>query len=286
MRIKNKLTPYPILSSFSDDYVNSSFIVDYDVNMRFAEVYGKLVFHLDNAEIRKLIEQGNAEYAVHIECPSTCFRQVFCTTQSEMEFKMSMEKIAKVMEIRTFIVLKRSVDNFLSSNFHPDYAGRSFDLLPHQILAIGTAKNYDIQRDDSDMESLPSILQIVKIRNRKKGSLSINTDSDDRILIGLESEVYDLYAKLGKNAFKNTAFCVVLFPAIIVILQRMCLNKEDEDMKSRHWFQVINEILEKNRVSLDKISIENDTLLSVCQSIFAAPIERSFKELDSYNERV
>ena len=72
----------------------------------------------------------------------------------------------------------------------------------------------------------------------------------------------------------------------MIVLQRMHANKDDEDYKSRHWFQVINSILENNKQKLDDITIENDTLLMVCQSIFADPISRSFKELDSCSERM
>ena len=286
MRIKNRLTPYPILNCFNDDYIGSSFIVDYEVSIKFTEIYGKLLFHLDDEEIQKLIEQGDAEYVVHIECPVTCYRYIISTAEPEVEFKLNTEDLTKVIEVRTFIVLKREVKGFAAKNFHPDYAGQSFDLVPHQMLAIGTAKNYAVQRDDRDMESLPSILQIVKLRDGKNGSLKVNTDNDDYNLVGLGSEAYDLYAKLGKSIFKDSVFCMVLFPALIVILQRMCLGKEDEDMKTRHWFQVINALLEKNGFSLDKLSIENDTLLSVCQSIFADPVVRGFKELDSYSERM
>lgn len=286
MRIKNRLTPYPVLDDFGDDYIGSSFIVDYQVKSQFTEVYGKLVFGLENDDIQKLIDDNKAEYMVHIECPSTCYRTVISSSEPEMEFRLESSLVAKVIEIRTFIVLKIDVNNFSSINFHPDYAGMKFDLKSHQIIAIGSAMNFGIQKDDRDLDSLPSILQIVKLSDKKKGSLSVNTDNDDRVLIGLNEDIYELYARLGKTTFKATSFSVVLFPALVVILQRMHANKDDTDMNSRHWFQVINSLLENNGYKLQDISIDNDTLLSVCQSIFADPIARSFRELDLCSERM
>ena len=129
------------------------------------------------------------------------------------------------------------------------------------------------------------LIQIMKTSD-KKGSLTVNTDSDNYIMVGLSEDVYELYARLGKNTYKSTAFSLVLLPALMIVLQRMHANKDDEDYKSRHWFQVINSILENNKQKLDDITIENDTLLMVCQSIFADPISRSFKELDSCSERM
>lgn len=286
MRIKNRLTPYPILNDFGDDYIDSSFTVRYEVTPQFTEVYGKLVFKLKNEDIQKLIDDRKAEYMAHIECPVTCYRTVISSSEPEMEFKIESLLVAKVIEIRTFIVLKTDVDDFFSSKFHPDYIGLKFDLKSHQIIAIGTAMNFDVQNDEKDLDSLPSILQIVKSKNKKKGSICVNTDNDDRVLIGLNEDIYELYARLGKTTFRKTSFSLVLFPALIIILQRMYANKDDTDMNSRHWYQVINSLLEKNGFKLEDMSIDNDTLLTVCQMIFADPIARSFKELDLCSERM
>ncbi len=286
MRIKNRLSPYPILDDYGDDYIDSSFTAEYEVNTQFTEIYGTIKFHLNNTEISKLIEQKKAMYVAHIECPSTCFRDKVCSLEREIDFKLDSTKVSKVLEIRTFIVLTEEIKGFYSTKFHPDYMDQTFDLNAHQILAIGTAMDYNIQHDDKDLESLPSIIKIVKLKDKKKGSFSVNTDNDDYILIGLTDEVYDWYAHLGKSTFKSTSFCLILFPALIIVLQRMRINKDDSEMSNRHWFIVINNMLNKNGFNLESISIENDSLLSICQSMFADPIARSFKELESCSERM
>lgn len=286
MRIKNRLSPYPILDNYGDDYLNSSFTADYEVRTQFTEVYGKISFKLENDEIKNLIAGGYAEYVVHIECPSTCYRTKISSVEKDIEFKLDSVNLAKVIEIRTFIVLTKDIKDFNSKDFHPDYAGQTFDLSEHQILAIGTAKNYNIDKDEQDLESLPSVLQIVKLKDKKKGSLAINTDNDDHVVIGLATDVYELYANLGKTTYKSTAFSLVLLPALVIILQRMHENRDDEDFKVRHWFQVINKLLEDNNFKLDDVKIENDSLLTICQSIFADPISRSFHELESCCERM
>lgn len=285
MRVKSRLSPYLILDNYGDDYVNSSFDAEYEMTTQFSEIYAKIRFHLENKEIEELIKNEKAQYLVHVECPSTCFRMKFSSTENEIEFKLSSVNLAKILEIRTFIVLTQDIKNFKSVDFHPDYLGETFNLFKHQIIAIGIGKNYILNKDDRDLESLPSVIQIMKTSD-KKGSLTVNTDSDNYIMVGLSEDVYELYARLGKNTYKSTAFSLVLLPALMIVLQRMHANKDDEDYKSRHWFQVINSILENNKQKLDDITIENDTLLMVCQSIFADPISRSFKELDSCSERM
>ncbi len=288
MRIKDRLTPYPILDNQGDDYVDSSFDVEYDVRTQFTEVKGKLRFKLKNDDIQRLIDNGSAKFTAHIECPSTCYREIESTFDDEIEFCIDSAKLAKKIEIRTFVVLDKAIDSFNSSKFHPDYEGQSFSLMPHQIIAIGTAVDYSIAKDESDLEELPSVIQIKKLIDKAKGTMTVNTDGDERIIIGLHEEAYELYARLGRTTYRASAFSLVLMPAMIIILQRMHKEIKDGDgeMRNRHWFQVINSLLETNGFNLAKISCDNDSLLKVCQAIFSDPIGRSFKELNSCSERM
>lgn len=286
MRVKNRLSPYPILNDYGDDYVGASFKAEINVTTQFKEIYGNIKFILDEKEIESLISAKKAKFVAHVECPATCYRQVFSSCEPEIEFKILSEQVTEKIEIRTFIVLSEDIESFSSPNFHPDYNGCSFELHKDQVIAIGSAVDYDIQKDDRDMDSLPSIFQITKLKDKKKGALSVNTDSGDHIVIGLSNDVFDLYAQLGKNIFKSTVFGIVLLPAMVIVLQRMFAQKDDESYTSMHWYQVIESLLEKNKISVDDLDIQTDQLLSICQSIFADPIARSMKELYNYSERM
>lgn len=78
----------------------------------------------------------------------------------------------------------------------------------------------------------------------------------------------------------------MLLPALMVVIQRMCIGKDDETITGMHWYKVIESLLERNGFNIYDISIENDSLLSIAQSIFADPISRSFKELEGCSERM
>jgi hypothetical protein len=286
MRVKSSLSPYPILNNYSDDYISSSFSVDYEVTTQFREVYGKLIFKLDNDDIAAFIASGSALYVVHIESPITCYRKVIKSSDTEIEFKIDSVSISKEIQIRTFIVLTKDIQGYTSTKFHPDYDGMSFDISAHQILAIGTAMDYKVIKDDRDLDSLPSIFQITRLKDKKKGSMTVDTDNDTHITLGLADEVFDRYCQLGKSTFRNTAFSLVLMPALIVVLQRMYLNKDDPSYTSMHWYQVIEAMLEKNGYTIDTLDISTDNLLSICQAVFADPVARSMDELERCGERM
>ena len=286
MRIKNSLSPYPILNDYGDDYTESSFTVEYNVKTQFSEIYGDLYFELNNDEIKALIEAKKAQYVAHIECPSTCYRMIQKSFEPYLSFRLDSVEVSRVIEIRTFIVLVEDIEDFSSGKFHPDYAGQSFNLSAHQIIAVGTAKDFKIKNDDRDLDSLPSIITIEKLSDSKRGTIAVNTDNDEHIIIGLTEEVYELYRSLGRNRFKATAFSLVLLPALMIVLQRMHTGRDEDEIASKHWFQVINDLLEKNDYKLENISAEDDSLLKVCQKVFSDPIARSFIELQDRSERM
>lgn len=141
MRIKNRLSPYPILNNFGDDYIDSSFTVEYEVNTQFTEIYGRLSFDLKNDEIKKLLDEKKAAYSVHIECPSTCYRDVLLSDDEEIEFKINASSVSKIIEIRTFIILTESVKNFESKKFHPDYRKSQIPRLGRLAYLCDTLKD-------------------------------------------------------------------------------------------------------------------------------------------------
>lgn len=286
MRFKEKLSPYPILDDYSNDYVKSNFTADIKAQRNFNSISGKIEFHMNNPEIMELIQNGKAEYVVHIECPATCYRKIIETSETETEFRLNSSDIAKDIEISTFIVSTKAIINFHSDDFHPDYHGLTFNILSNQILAVGTHTGISVKRDDRDLESLPSIIKIKSTDNDSNVTLNVNTDSDDYIIIGLSKKAYEIYTRLGKTLFNKTMLHSVIVFAMVVVLQRMCANKDDENFNTRHWFVVINNILEENNCSLDRIDPEDDSLLNVCQEIFGDPVSNCFKELENISERL
>ena len=132
MRIKNRLSPYPILDNFGDDYVDSSFNVEYEVNTQFTEIYGKLIFEINNDEIKQLIAEHKAVYTVHIESPVTCFRRVLSSDDTEIEFRVNAASVKKVIERWMFFDL--SVEVYFHGKKPPKieskYSGSEYTALP------------------------------------------------------------------------------------------------------------------------------------------------------------
>ena len=102
--------------------------------------------------------------------------------------------------------------------------------------------------------------------------------------MGLTEETYNLYCHLGKKCCKDTALSLVLFPAMIVVLERMYLYRDDEIISEYKWFVVIRKILEKNKIELDQLDIKSDGLMKIAQKIFGNPVARAFDEINKIVE--
>lgn len=280
MKVKSKLTPYPILFAYNDDYIDSQFEAEINADCKFGEIFVSVDFKLNNEEIEYLIDNNQACYTVHIECPSTSYRLKLESSSKNIEAKLDSKDLEDKIEVCTFIVVKESIDNYKNCKFHPDYQGYTFSLEKGNVLAIGTGKEFVVQKNDDDLENLPSIIKIVKNNDLKKGALSVDTDSPDFVLIGIYEGLYDMYYSLGKNKFKETIFSLVLLPALVVVLTRMKYAEEDE--KEKKWFKVIESLMNSNNYQIEDLDIQNkdNSILAIAQMIFSDPISRSLKELN------
>lgn len=284
MKVKNRLSPYPILFDYRDDYLQSSFQADISATEHFNDILISVVFHLKDKVIADLIQKNQARFLLHIECPAMSLRQSYETEDDQFQILLPMDDVCEKLEICTFIVANEAIKGYSNPQFHSDYQGLAFDLSKGQLLAIGTSKQYDVEKNADPMASLPSIIKIMKNDSKVKGTITVNTDNSDYIYVGLNQEAFDLYARLGKHTYAKTVLSLVLLPAMIVVLDRI---REDSDSRQdTRWFTVIEELLERNGYTVEQLSLDDseDSVLSVAQAIFSNPVQNSLRELDAVAE--
>lgn len=284
MKVKNKLTPYPILFAYNDNYIDSSFDVDINAFCKFGEIYITINFKLNNKGLQKLIDDNKACFTSHIECPSTSYRIKTESNETSITIKLDSNDLKDKVEVCTFITALTDIKSYKNDNFHSDYQGYDFNIYKGNVLAIGIGKELTISKNNNEIENLPSIIKIYKKSDIKSGAISVDTDNSDYILVGIFEGLYNKYYTLGKNKYKDTILSLVLLPAIIVVLTRMFYADNDE--KEKKWYRIIEGLLNENEIQVEDLDIQNkDTsVLAVAQMIFSNPISRSFCELENVEE--
>lgn len=280
MRPSNRLTPYPVLASYRDDYIDASFTADVDAVQQFGDVRVNVSFRLDEPTLTSLIAEGKAEYAIHIECPSTSYRECVGTTDGLYSVTLDRQKVRDLVEVCTFVVASGHIDSLSSPRFHPDYDGFSFEVDEGGVLAIGDCKQVVI-RNDEDIAQRSSILNVTRAGSGQRDSMAVNTDLSDSVLISLRPDLYELYAQLGGGPDSETILSLVILPALQTVLTRMAESGSEGSDSEKEWFKSLQEILERNGISIDDLDNYSDDMsaLSIAQRILSQPLERSLKGL-------
>ena len=128
MNIEYRLYPYPVLTYFSDDYVNSSFTSNLKVGRKGDEIIFHLTANTDDEKLLKLIEEEYAEFVFHIECPSTSYRTIIKSKLGFENISIHESLLNNKINICFFIIAKTQIDNYTNNNFNDDYKDVSFNL--------------------------------------------------------------------------------------------------------------------------------------------------------------
>ncbi|VYU66005.1 hypothetical protein [Clostridium paraputrificum] len=285
MRVKNNLTPYPILSNYTDDYINSKYSVNINSSVEFDKINIDFCFELENEYIKKLIEDGKAAYAIHVECPVTSYRY---SIQSNKDIHISIpsDLVKSQIEVCTFIIAQEKIPNFYCNQFNHDYGNTRFDVRKGSKLAISEMAIINIIKNRDKLKDTEGI---IKIRKSESSSLDyVKYDLDnDYIIITLPQKLYELYIEHGRQGFKNTMVATLIFPVIIQALTKMkCENSEDNDIENYKWYISLKSVLRDNNIEVDNIEIlqgsGKKSIFKIAQSILQKPIEKMMTEINRY----
>ena len=281
MKLRNSLTPYPILCGFNADYKDSSF----DASIRFTSSSGKIkgdiAFRLDNEEMKELIKQGKAVYLVHVESPLASYRKKFTSKEDHLQLTIEKEELASLIEVCTFVVATTDIEGYHSASFNTFDSDLRVALSKGNILAIGLAQEIELERKNGSPSDADSLIKIRKNTSGRPASIYVDTDNDDCILLGLNEDLFDLYCETARGKYKQSVFSMLFLPAMVVILERMIEDYagEERNLEEKKWYKPIVELLDKNGYALDSLSLEDDTALEAAQVIFKNPISAALNEL-------
>jgi putative uncharacterized protein (fragment) len=287
MNIEYRLYPYPVLTYFSDDYVNSSFTS----NLKVGRKGDKIIFHLtantDDEKLLKLIEEEYAEFVFHIECPSTSYRTIIKSKLGFENISIHESLLNNKINICFFIIAKTQIDNYTNKNFNDDYKDVSFNLEKANILAIAKPFNIEIEKEKDNLVQMPSIFLILKKNSEDKSGMEIDM-MNDRIGISLYKTEYEQYSILSKGIFQPLLHSSVIFPTLIYVFENL-KNSDLETFEEYSWFKTIKKVLANMNIELNRETLEREFSYDLAQKIINFPVSRSFNammELEQSEEEI
>ena len=134
-----KAWPHPVLRPpiFGDDYPNAEFEVEIEVKRteKSTAIEVDAQFELSEPRLLDLLGCGQAQFALLIRSPRTHRRQLLQSRKPDITHSFPAGFLSGRVEFAPFLVCTQTLHGFRANGWHPDFAGRTFDIEPGTVLA-------------------------------------------------------------------------------------------------------------------------------------------------------
>ena len=281
MQINQRLYPHPVLSWFSDDYPRGIFQPSIQVipNKSFFRLV--LVCKTSSRAIKEMIAARKAAFCVHVECSSTRFRSAYISYDESFEVDIPVSDLDGKVEVSRTIVVTQAVRNYSSEEFHPDFSGRSFDLLEGDVIAVAETVEFPANKKDDELAKLPSIFAILAARSENPEDVDIDL-GDQKLKILLAPDLHRKFLDLnGDPAMRATLCASLLIPALISALDFIRNTEEHGALFDKRWFNVLSRRM--NDIGIDAAQLRDcsETNFAIANKLLNKPLSQSFDDLES-----
>lgn len=281
MHIKAKLYPYPLLESCfgQQDYVDSSFniFIEKKNNLNNIELIFKPV--LVNEEIQKLVDNGDAYFAVHVECPLTSFRKLY-NIKSETSVIIDANEIENVVNICTFIIANKDLLEYTNEKFNEDYAGIKFDIEKGNILAIGDSYDLNIYKECDSVGQIQSIFGLIESKKNDERDIKIDLSRDKINIVLPKNEYIEFKTLMKTRANQAVLHSMILIPALMQAIDEMkkrvsnVVGSELFEIQDKKWYRSIVKAAENVKIIIDEETISGLNSFETAQKLVDNTINR------------
>lgn len=287
MEIRNKQFPYPVLTSYSDDYPNDTFDVHVSCQEEGIRLNLLLQAELSNADLLGLIKNGEAAYTYHIECSATSFRKAWQTSDPTCTISLDSRKISGKVQICPLITAVKDIYGYSSSGFHEDYQGLDFEIEAGCILAAANPVELFVDKANEDFGDSDSIFSIVKNLDQNAFQMDVDYDSSAKIILTIPLDAFNIYSILNKSPENRPVLnSMTIVPALIYVLTEIQSSDSKEEIETAYgekdWFRQLNKVL-KDRFGMEigdqKFHDANKVVLA--QKLAEDPLSEALNQLYS-----
>jgi hypothetical protein len=281
MQINQRLYPHPVLSWFSDDYPKGIFQPSLQVlpNKSFFRLV--LVCKTSSKAIKSLIASRKAAFCIHVECSSTRFRSAYVSYEESFEVDIPVSDLDGKVEVSRTIVATHAVKNYSTEEFHPDFSGRSFDLLQGDVIAVAETVEFPANKKDDELAKLPSIFAILVARSDNPEDIDIDL-GDQKLKILLSPDLHRKFLDLnGDPAMRATLCASLLIPALISALEYIRSSEDPGALFDKRWFNVLSRRMSDIGIDAGQLRDCPETSIAIANKLLNKPLSQSFDDLES-----
>lgn len=281
MNITNRLFTHPVLSDEKDDYKESIFNVDYEQVMQGVNSL-KLTFDIamNCRELEQLILNGQAEYVIHLECPTTAYREVLNSVSKHIDHVLQIERVNGTLYAVAFVILKKNISGFTCLDWVEDFSDTTFNLSVGTILAYQNLPSLDITKDYEEFTNAGSIFSIYKRLTEDECPAEIGMDSS-KIRIGLGTKDYDIYTLYStKTELQPIFHSMFILPVLVYVFEELKQEDGVETYHNKEWFIALEKAYAKRGlVFMEEVMNPEKTSYQLAQEAMELPLSKALDQI-------
>ena len=277
----HRLLPYPLLASWTDDYVDATFeaIIPPAVLNNTVDINISIQYQLTSEALLDLIQKGQARYAAQVTCPSTFTREFYLPDRHDLLI-LPAGKYAKELTITPYVVAIADIVGFIAEEHAPEIrevTPEGFDLPVGTILALGDQTRITLD----EQGSTDSVIDLVSNKQTKAGSFQIDLEGN-RLEIHVNPEDKDKIETLRQQG-PNSTEQAALYPALYLHAVAEALRNLP-DYPDTNWAQTMRRSLELCQIDVEDEELKSNSL-QYAQELMEWPMERMLTAFTNRDEQ-
>lgn len=284
MDIRYRLYPYPVLTYYSDDYVDSSFDTIIDPTKDGYNIRINFLADMNNSELNYYISTGKALYVYHLECAQTGFRTVIKTSNNEAIHIIPDKHLNGRLQICPFIVAMEDIPNYINASFNEDYRGFKFNIETGCVMAVGKQVNIDIEKERNDFANTPSVFSIIKNADETALGMVVDMDQKKIVIKVPENDYYNYKSVKDEPTVQPILNSLVVIPALIYVLEELSRREANERFEYGNygWYKAIKRaLINKFNCDIESEQFSSLNMLEIAQKLVNAPLSDALQALSS-----
>lgn len=280
MQVEYRSYPHPVLSYFSNDFINSLFQTIVKPSVTKTNYHFVVTSKTSCQGLLELVKNGVAVHATHVECRATRYRRLFKSDKEVSEFDIGAECLEGNVQLCNFIIAERDISAYQLNEFHPDFEKFSFRIRKGDILAVDRDRSFVAEKDHDPLQKLPSIFTITKSTKTMAPPIEVDM-TGHKVVILLSEEIFSHYRELSIDRAKVTTLSsLIVIPALVHLLDTVFNDAQQrQSADDRRWFTVLNRKLKELGYDLAKGSEFPDSSLVIAQRLLGLPLANGLKQL-------
>jgi len=270
MKTINRAFPYPVVAPFRDDVSANEFSVELSVLADGGRIYIDCTFKLANEALSRLIADGQACFALHLEAERVYFRKIVNHLGATSRVELRGTEVTGNVEWLPLVLSARQIEGYRPDGLHEDYGDQTFGIEANEILAIGNGGKFTVDPHYDPLKKISSIMQILRSEKVKSGPYEMDP-SGEKITVFLSAEDHEKYGELRNLPQIEGILCnAIVLPCLVEAIR---LLKEEET--GARW----NVVLRKRLDELVPDWRDKGEPLDLAQRVLSSPLKRGLSDI-------